>query len=248
LVRATRRNWEKRSLSPIFNDIISRMDRHPVEPGFEFVLDNRKLIVIFALLMAVCAGFFVFGFVEGKRQAVQSEVQKAPAAPTAVEPPPVSAEGNKVPSSPAPAAAEPPIRDQLEWYKNVKDRPESAAKRKETPARGKTAKKSEPTSATVTARPETKTPLPTDSSVGASPASKATYSVQVAAYRNRRDAEARAESLKSKGYEFTIEPSNNQENLYQLKVGRFDSRAEAAAMEARLKRDGFSTLIKKTTP
>jgi cell division protein FtsN len=70
----------------------------------------------------------------------------------------------------------------------------------------------------------------------------------VAAYRNRRDAEARAESLKSKGYEFTIEPSNNQENLYQLKVGRFDSRAEAAAMEARLKRDGFSTLIKKTTP
>jgi DedD protein len=223
------------------------MDRHPVEPAFEFVLDNRKLIVIFALLMAVCAGFFVFGFVEGKRQAVQSEVPKAPPAPSSVETPPASAEGNKVPANPAPAA-EPPIRDQLEWYKNVKDRPESAAKRKEPPARAKAAKKSEPASTTGTAKPETKTSLPTDSSVGLSPATKATYSVQVAAYRNRRDAEARAESLKSKGYEFTIEPSSTRENLYHLKVGRFDSRAEAAAMELKLKRDGFSTLIKKTNP
>ena len=225
------------------------MDRHPVEPGFEFVLDNRKLIVIFALLMAVCAGFFVFGFVEGKRQAVQSEVPKAPPAPSSVETPPApaSAEGNKVPSNPAPAAAEPPIRDQLEWYKNVKDRPESAAKRKESPACAKAAKKGEPTSTTGAAKPETKTSLPTDSSVGLPPATKATYSVQVAAYKNRRDAEARAAVLKSKGYEFTIEPSSTQE-LYQLKVGRFDSRAEAAAMELKLKRDGFSTLIKKTNP
>jgi cell division protein FtsN len=221
------------------------MDRHPAEPAFEFVLDNRKLIVIFALLMAVCAGFFVFGFVEGKRQAVQSEVPKAP---PSVETPPASAEGNKVPANPAPAVAEPPIRDQLEWYKNVKDRPESAAKRKETPARAKAAKKGEPASTTGTAKPETKTSLPTDSSVGLAPANKATYSVQVAAYRNRKDAEARAAVLKSKGYEFTIEPSSTQENLYQLKVGRFDSRDEAAAMVLRLKRDGFSTLIKKTTP
>jgi cell division protein FtsN len=53
--------------------------------------------------------------------------------------------------------------------------------------------------------------------------------------------------LKSKGYEFTIEPSSTQE-LYQVKVGRFDSRDEAAAMELKLKRDGFSTLIKKTNP
>jgi cell division protein FtsN len=228
------------------------MDRQPVEPGFEFVLDNRKLIVIFALLMAVCAGFFVFGFVEGKRQAVQSEVQKAPAAPSAVESPttpaPASAEGNKVPSNPAPAVAEPPIRDQLEWYKNVKDRPESAAKRKEPAARAKAAKKDEPASTTGTARPETKTSLPADSSVGVSPASKATYSVQVAAYSQRRDAEAQAVKLKSKGYEFTIEPSGTQKNPYQVKVGRFDSRAEAEAMERRLKRDGFATLIKKTSP
>jgi len=223
------------------------MDRQPVEPGFEFVLDNRKLIVIFALLIAVCAGFFVFGFVEGKRQAVQSEVPKAPSS-VETPPAPASAEGNKVPSNPAPAAAEPPIRDQLEWYKNVKDRPESAAKRKESPARAKAAKKGEPTSTTGAAKPETKTSLPTDSSAGLSPAPKATYSVQVAAYSNRQDAEAQAVKLTSKGYEFTIEPSGTQKNPYQVKVGRFDSRAAAEAMERRLKRDGFATLIKKTNP
>ena len=53
--------------------------------------------------------------------------------------------------------------------------------------------------------------------------------------------------LKSKGYESTIEPSIPR-SLYHLKVGRFDSRAEAAAMELKLKRDGFSTLIKKNNP
>jgi DedD protein len=212
------------------------MDRHSVEPGFEFVLDNRKLIVIFALLMAVCAGFFVFGFVEGKRQALK------PVGPSNLEAAPASA------STPAPAVAGPAIRDQLEWYKNVKDRPESATRRKEPPARAKAAKKGEPASTIGTARPETKTASATESSPGLSPANKATYSVQVAAYRNRRDAEARAEVLKSKGYDFTIEPSSTRENLYHLKVGRFDSRAEAAAMELKLKRDGFSTLIKKTNP
>jgi DedD protein len=224
------------------------MDRHPVEPGFEFVLDNRKLIVIFALLMAVCAGFFVFGFVEGKRQALKPEIRKAPVGPSNLEAAPASAEGNKVPSTPAPAVADPAIRDQLEWYKNVKDRPESATRRKEPPARAKAAKKGEPASTIGTASPITKTAAPAESSPGLSPANKATYSVQVAAYRNRRDAEARAEALKSKGYEFIIEPSSTRENLYHLKVGRFDSRAEAAAMELKLKRDGFSTLIKKTNP
>jgi cell division protein FtsN len=224
------------------------MDRQPVEPGFEFVLDNRKLIVIFAVLIAVCAGFFVFGFVEGKRQALKPEIQKTPVVPSNPETAAAPAEDNKVPSNPAPAVSDPAIRDQLEWYKNVKDRRESAAKRKESPARAKAAKKVEPPSPTGAATPETRVAPPTtESSPGVSPAGKPTYSVQVAAYRNRRDAEARAEALKSKGYEFLIEPSSTKE-LYHLKVGKFDSRDEAAAMEKKLRHDGFSTLIKKTNP
>ena len=92
-----------------------------MDPGFEFVLDNRKLIVIFALLLAVCAGFFVFGFVEGKRQAVQVEIQKAPPPPSvetspAPAPPPVSEPESKAASDSAPATTD--TREKLEWYNN----------------------------------------------------------------------------------------------------------------------------------
>ena len=47
------------------------MDDQSAEPGFEFVLDNRKLIVVFLLLISFCGGFFVLGFMEGKRQGMQ---------------------------------------------------------------------------------------------------------------------------------------------------------------------------------
>ena len=226
------------------------MDRHPVDPGFEFVLDNRKLIVIFALLLAVCAGFFVFGFVEGKRQAVQVEVQKAPPPPSvetppAPTPPPVSEPETKAASDPAPAVADTSIREQLEWYKNVKDQPESTPKRKDTKAATtKAAKKAEPAASNGPAQPDPAT-VPSHPLNASSDAT--TFSVQVAAYKNRSDAESRAGALRSKGYEPTID-ANPQQNLYHLKVGRFNSRAEASAMELKLKRDGFSTIIKKNNP
>ena len=46
-------------------------------------LDNRKLIIAFVLLMCICAGFYVFGFVEGKRQAQRLGEQKVNAGPPA---------------------------------------------------------------------------------------------------------------------------------------------------------------------
>src|SRR5688572_1736707 len=223
------------------------MERHPVDPGFEFVLDNRKLIVMFALLLAVCAGFFVFGFVEGKRQAVQVEVQKTPPPPDgetspAPAPPSVSEPESKATSDPAPAGSD--TREQLEWYKNVNDRPETAPKRKDPRAATKAAKKVEPASTTAPAQPETAT-VPSSPLSASSDAT--TFSVQVAAYKRRSEAEARAAVLKSKGYESTID-FNPQQSLYHLKVGRFNSRADASAMEVKLKGDGFSTIIKKNNP
>jgi cell division protein FtsN len=78
-------------------------------------------------------------------------------------------------------------------------------------------------------------------------ASNVTYSVQVGAFRQRREAEAKATALRERNYEYVIEPTEGAEPLFLLKVGRYESRAEAVAMGLRLKRDGFSTFI-KTNP
>jgi hypothetical protein len=49
-------------------------DREP-EAGHELVLDNRKLIIAFAVLIAICGAFFVLGFMEGRRQGFQDGMQ-----------------------------------------------------------------------------------------------------------------------------------------------------------------------------
>ena len=83
------------------------MATDPSDAGLDLVLDNRKLILVFAFLMLLCGGFFVFGFIEGKRQVVSAapEPESASPAPT-VQPPPSAATPVPVPEA-APVAPSP---------------------------------------------------------------------------------------------------------------------------------------------
>ena len=85
------------------------------------------------------------------------------------------------------------------------------------------------------AKPEEKKPV-------AAPAVKqsgpVTYSVQVGAFRVRREAETKGKMLKAKGFECRIDLPETPDDLYLVKVGRFSSRAEAKAMQLRLKKSG----------
>ena len=45
------------------------------ESGLELVLDNRKIVIGFVLLIFICGCFFVIGFIEGKRQGFQEGSQ-----------------------------------------------------------------------------------------------------------------------------------------------------------------------------
>jgi len=44
------------------------MKENEMESGFELVLDNRRLIAAFAVLIVICGAFFVLGYATGKRQ------------------------------------------------------------------------------------------------------------------------------------------------------------------------------------
>ena len=99
------------------------MDTYDDESRLELNLDNRKLIIGFAGLMIVCAVFFVFGFVEGKRQAPKTESRAegiAPPAPelkAASQPEAIPAGSNSASKPPEKAVAE-----QLDWYRKVNRR------------------------------------------------------------------------------------------------------------------------------
>ena len=219
------------------------MDHRAAESGLEVVLDNRKLIVAFALLISLCGSFFVVGFIEGKRQGLLEGTESA-AEDLSVGNPADMQERETKPTS-AGSVTKPlkerSVQEQLDWYKSINRREEGdpgiaeqseaagpAGKIARVAGDGRSVGKSDPQSA----QPE------------AAASAKATYSVQVGAFRRRREAETTAQVLQSKGYDCRIEPSRLPEQLFLLKVGKFDLRAEAVAMRLRLKKDGFTSFIK----
>lgn len=221
-------------------------ERFPSDTSVEVVLDNRKLILVFGVLMALCIVFFVLGFVEGKRQGAKLEADKITRArlntPAVSEPDARSAGEN----SAAKPIEERPVRDQLDWYKNVNQKttpvtklpvpdspvtsPPSAAKAPSPPEKGKFSGTSK--AANLKSPPQPRV------------SSRTTYSLQIGAFRQRQEAATAVSALGAKGYTCIITPPSPGDLYYRLKVGHFDSRADAIAMQLKLKKDGFATLIK----
>jgi cell division protein FtsN len=199
------------------------------DSGYELILDNRKLIIAFIVLILFCGCFFVIGFVEGKRQGNQAGSQSA--AESAVKPVVDEAKELERPAVVAdpgtPAVKENAEKQRLNWYKNV-----SGQEQKNEIA---------PPPAEPAPAPKKETVKPAAVSA---PATQAVYTVQVGAFRQRQQVEVKAQLLRSKGFDCRIEVPQSPEDLYLLKVGRFKSRAEAVAMQLRLKNYGIGSFIK----
>jgi cell division protein FtsN len=250
---------------------------HPADSGYELVLDNRKLIITFVVLVLTWCCFFVLGFMEGKRQGYQAGAQ------TAAETSPKSAqEEAQAPTetqsagldSEAKAKKEDSEEKPLNWYKDVSEKgakPEIASKPdasksvpkatevkstvepapKEAPAKVvvEPAPKAMPAKSAAEPAPKTtvaKTAAEPAPKPSATPAASAasSYTVQVGAFRQRQQAEAKAQQLKAKGFDGRIEPPQSAEDLYLLKVGKFKTRTEAVAVQLQLKKSGFASFIK----
>ena len=217
------------------------MTEQATDSGIEVVLDNRKLIVAFVVLIAICGGFFVLGFVEGKRQGYQSGMLTAVETST-----PANTDTSSTPvSQTADSASEPKVAENvtesqpLNWYQNVNRREEEPeiASRKAPSSPAKTV-----------AAPESKAKAKSESKPKADSNALRTgsvnYCVQVGAFIKQKEAETRVQELRSKGFECRIEPPVPPKEFYLIKVGRFDTRAEAVAMQLRLKNSGFSCFVK----
>jgi cell division protein FtsN len=222
------------------------MNPNSSDSSSELVLDNRRLIIIFFLLIATCGAFFLIGFMEGKRQGQRARADQSLAAQ-----PDMAAKGGAKPEArgtPPQVGAKPvdnaAINSQLDWYGTVnqpsapRGRPEKdrAAEDKGTAAKAATEKTASRSLSPPAPRTEEKAPP--------SQAGALKYSVQVGAFRQAEQAEARASALKAKGYPCSVLPPAGTNELYLVRVGEFDSRADAVAMQLRLKKDGLSSFIK----
>ena len=214
------------------------MEQPGVESGTELVLDNRKLIVGFVLLVALCGACFVIGFMEGKRQAIQAKVDAIPTSTPSVAPGEGLASGaSKAPGKTAEdvPAKDRSIREQLDWYKNVQ--------RGDTGAATSAAKTKAATPAPVAQK---NAPPSVEPKSSKPPAAKVSYSVQVGAFRQLKEAEATVAALKAKGFDAMIDPPNpkSEKQLYLVKVGKFELKVDATAMQHKLTKAGISCFIR----
>ncbi len=207
------------------------MERHSTQSGYDLVLDIRRLIIGFAVLILVCGIFFLLGFVEGKRQAVQSSLREAGIpAPTVLPEPPKADLAAASPASGARKTTEDKAGAQLDWYDAVSETPKSKASEQKAPTAGTPAVRSSPKPLAPSLAPKT--------------SKRVTYSCQVGAFSQQKEAEAKLSSVKARGYSPFIEAPRSPKEYFLLKVGRFNTRAEAAEMQLRLKRDGIASFIK----
>jgi cell division septation protein DedD len=212
------------------------------DEGFhEIQLNGKQLVFLFMAATVVSVVIFLCGVMVGR--GVRTQLPTATAAdlgPSATEAAAIgTAQSEPVPAS-APAADAPPVPGEGGYH---------GALTAETPADEKLAAAAAPAPresraaeekpVETPARPEPARPEPARAAAPAPPASVTSgdgFVVQVAALRDRTEADALVRRLSGKGYSaFVVNPVPGKPPVYKVQVGRFADRGEATRVSARLK-------------
>jgi len=215
-------------------------ERRPDEKG----LSARYLVLVFLMGVAACAVFFSLGFLVGYNErpsrtaGTTEQVTPAGVIPPTVNPPletlqPAGKGATQTKVSP-PAA--PPEVTPSEAGKASRPLGTPAA---ESDARiaPSTVAKSGGAATSAAAPPQ----VPPGVEVGTA------FTVQVAAARNRQDAEKLVKELKSRGYGvFVVTPefARANDNLFRVQVGPFATREEAEKVRAKIAKEGFKPFVR----
>jgi DedD protein len=203
-------------------------------------LSARYLVLIFLMGVAACAVFFSLGFLVGynerpsRRAGTTEQVTPSGVIPPTINPPLETVRPSGKEKVGAPSA--PPEVTPAETGK--------AAKPLATPAAESGAQmepssvaKSGGTVPSASALPQ----VPPGVEVGTA------FTVQVAASRNREDAEKLVRQLTSRGYAvFVVTPefARASDNLFRVQVGPFATREEAEKVRAKIAKEGFKPFVR----
>jgi DedD protein len=198
----------------------------------EITLGTGKLLVLFFVLVGICAGSFALGYKLGSKSepAVSSASAALPLTTTSGTTKPASSGSNSAPAAslkPAEQKSTPP--DASATAADTKPVLPADASNPANPA-GSNAS-SNPAAGTQNS-PDPTTTLPT------SP-----YFVQVAAVSKQEDADALVDALKKKDYPAFVAAASDK--LFRIQVGPFPDIKDAEAMRTRLIGDGYNPIVKK---
>jgi cell division septation protein DedD len=204
------------------------------DEGFhEIQLNGKQLVFLFMAATVVSVVIFLCGVMVGR--GVRSQLPTAAAAD--LEPSTTAAAGGTGQSDPvptsAPAAEAPPVPGEGGFHGSLTADTPADEKLAAAPA-PREARAAEETPVERPARPE-----PARAAAPAPPASVTSgdgFVVQVAALRDRTEADALVRRLSGKGYSaFVVNPVPGKPPVYKVQVGRFADRGEATRISARLK-------------
>lgn len=208
----------------------------------EITLGTGKLLVLFFVLVAICAGSFSLGYKLGSRSepAVSSAVSLT-TTPSVMKPAssaisaPVNApkpveQKSATPDSGAAAADAKPVTP------GDSSNPANAAGNSGANASAANSSVANPsgTATSTTNAPDPATTLPASA-----------YFVQVAAVSKQDDADALVDALKKKNYPAFVAANASTDKLFRIQVGPFPDIQEAEAMRTRLIGDGYNPIVKK---
>jgi cell division septation protein DedD len=210
----------------------------------EITLGTGKLLVLFFVLVAICAGSFSLGYKLGsKSEAAVSSAVSLTTTPGVMKPAssamsaPVNApkaveQKNATPDPGAVAAdAKPVTPGDSSSPGNGGAAGSSGANASATNSSGANPSTAASSSSST---PDPSTTLPASS-----------YFVQVAAVSKQDDADALVDALKKKNYPAFVATSAATDKLFRIQVGPFPDIQEAEAMRTRLIGDGYNPIVKK---
>jgi len=216
----------------------------------DFQLNGKQLVFLFMAATVVSVVIFLCGVMVGRgvrtptgvaaaatdlgpAAAVEEQPRTEPSArATDSAPAPASGAPSTGSGAPAPAATPPPDNPENQGYFDelTKAGSEPASKVAPPPDREKAA----PPAPKVERPSDTAVPPPATATPGA--VTGTGFVVQVAALRDRTEADAIVQRLAGKGYQaFVVNPVPGKPPVYKVQVGRFAQRGDAEKTAARLK-------------
>ena len=212
------------------------------DEGFhEIQLNGKQLVFLFMAATVISVVIFLCGVMVGRgvqtARAGGDVLQEPTGAVRAGDPAPSTAEA--APSAEPPAPAESASVDDDDYYDQLVGEKQNEPLK--TPARQpptKTAPAPAPSAAAVKPEPRTAKPESDRLVRTEDPTSSGRYAVQLAALRERNEAEAIAKRLVAKGYQaYVLAPAPGAPPVYRVQVGRFQNRSDADRTAARLRKE-----------
>lgn len=214
------------------------------DDGFhEIQLNGKQLVFLFMAVTVVSVVIFLCGVLVGRgvrmeRGDLMADGSAAVSGADIAPPIPVDASGNN--SQPTVGADDVTYPKRLEGSTPP---PERLGDIDVPPVRAEPVDEPPPTPVRrepAPAPPATSAPAPaaqTSSAVPGEPSGPG-VAIQVSAFRERREADALATRLISKGFAaYVVAPAAGAPSLYRVRVGKFRDRAEAGRMAERLKKE-----------